>query len=313
MNSQAILLVAFGGPEKFEEVRPFISNVLKSHSVPQERVETVIEQYRAIGGRSPLNEITFQQAEALQTLLKSQENSLKVYVGMRNWTPFMEETLQQIAKDRIKTVRAIILSPFVCDASWTRYQKSLEQARKKIEEEPKITYAPPWYTHPLFIEAVLDRISEGLSRPGDIQKPIQNSYWLFTAHSIPVSMDEESEKLSEQKLSYSTQIVETAKKVVEKFGVKNWSVVYQSRSGNPQEKWLEPDISEKLSELHEKGNKSVFVVPIGFVCDHVEVLYDLDLKAKKCAEDLGIKYLRAKTVGVHPKFIQMLADLSEKS
>lgn len=306
MNQKAVLLVAFGGPSDPSEVRPFLTKLLEGRALPPQRIETVVQQYEAIGGKSPLNEITFQQAHALQNLLKSQKKCEKVYVGMRNWAPFIEETLQKMTQDGIKSVCAIILSPFVCEASWIRYQKSIEQAEKKINQDLKITYAQPWYSHPLFIEAVMDRI-------GEIQQPIQDSTWLFTAHSIPVSMNEDSKNFLKQKLSYSEQIYQTAEKIAQKCKVKEWAVVYQSRSGNPQEPWLQPDISDKISELHGQGIQSVFVVPIGFVCDHVEVLYDLDIKAQKTAEGLKVQYLRAKTVSDHPQFIQMLTDLIGKT
>lgn len=305
MEQKAVLLIAFGGPTHPSEIRPFLDKVLEGRSVPQQRIETVIQQYESIGGKSPLNEITFQQASALEALLKAEGNSEKVYVGMRNWHPLLSETLQQIVRDGSKKVSVIILSPFVCEASWTRYQKSIEQIERKINQDLQIIYARQWYHHPLFFEAMVDRMRE-------MKKSMRDSTCLFAAHSIPVSMNEDSKNLSEQKLTYSEQIEQTAEKIAQQLNIKNWSVVYQSRSGHPREKWLEPDISDKLSELAKVGVRSVVVVPLGFVCDHVEVLYDLDIKAKKTAEGLGMEYLRAKTVGTHPKFIRMLAELIGK-
>lgn len=305
MNFDAVLLIAFGGPNKFEEVRPFLSNVLRGHPVLPERLETVVEQYRAIGGASPITRITFQQAKALKTNLASKNSPLKVYVGMRNWFPTIQETLEQMRKDGVKRAIGIILAPHRCEASWQRYQLAVSQSQEKMGSNfLQIEYIEPWHNHPLFVQAISDSIEQTLSRE-KISTDDEKNYWIFTAHSIPISMDKES--------GYSAQVFETASAIAKKWNKKNWSLAYQSRSGRPADPWLEPDINKEISKCSSAGVRSVLVIPVGFVSDHVEVLYDLDIQAKKSAEELGMKFLRAKTVADHPKFIQMFAELVNDS
>ncbi|MBI2916323.1 MAG: ferrochelatase [Elusimicrobia bacterium] len=297
MNYDAVLLMAYGGPTRLEEVRPFLENATRGHSIPPKRIQTVREQYQAIGGSSPLNEITFQQARALETQLRAKGRPLKVYVGMRNWNPSLQETLQKMRRDGIQKSLGIILSPYKCEASWDRYIAAVEDARNKIgSDSPVIDFADPWQDRPLFQSALEDRIRNRIS--ADVR---ETCHWIFTAHSIPVSMDEKS--------GYSKQIRKTAQILSERFSKKNWNVAYTSRSGRPQDPWLEPDINDLLTELSRQKVSSVLVIPIGFVADHVEVLYDLDIRAKKRADDLNIQFFRVPTVMDHPFFIQMLAEL----
>lgn len=289
----AVLLIAFGGPEKFEDVRPFLANVLRGRPVPPERIETVVEQYRAIGGRSPLNEITVSQALALAGKLTELRLSLPVYIGMRNWTPYLRETLERMREDGVYRAFAIIMAPHRSPASWEKYRDAAEQARAdlKAADAPELVYVPAWHEHPLFIEAIADRV-KAAGAPDD-------AAWIFTAHSIPVEQDRVSD--------YSGQMRRTAELVARALGKKEWHIAFQSRSGNPQEEWLEPDIGDRIAELAAKGARSALAIPVGFVCDHVEVLFDLDIKARKAAEERGIRFFRAKTVEDHPRFIEMLA------
>lgn len=258
-----------------------------------------MEQYRAIGGRSPYNELTFRQAECLAALLREKGTPLKIYVGMRNWPPTLRETLYKMRREGVRRAVGLVLAPHRSQASWERYLEAVEEARKELGAESiSIDYCGPWHDHPLFIEAIAQSIRETL---GDRPVLESSNAWIFTAHSIPVEMDQES--------GYSKQVMATSARVAEKLGPAAWHLAYQSRSGRPEQPWLEPDVGDKIRELASKGTKTVLAVPVGFLCDHVEVLYDLDVKAAKAAEDAGVNFLRAKTVNDHPLFIAMLADL----
>lgn len=300
MNYDAILLFAFGGPAKFEEVKPFLANVTLGHNIPKERILTVIEQYKLIGGASPLTNITYRQAKLLEDSLKSKGIFLRVYVGMRNWTPLIQDTLVEMKNHGVKKALGIVMSLYRSEASWDRYLQALSQARENIGSgAPEIEFLNLRHDHPAMIDTIGERIMELQSFSPNALK--EDCYWIFSAHSIPLWMD--------QKSGYSQQILDTAKLVANRFQKKNWAIAFQSRSGSSEESWLEPDINDKLKELSSSGARSVLVIPVGFVSDHVEVLYDLDIKAKNRAEELKIAFYRSKTVNDHPKFIELLAEL----
>jgi ferrochelatase len=296
----AVLLIAFGGPTSMQEVRPFLANVLRGRPIPPERVEEVVRHYEEIGGRSPLNELTFRQASALRDLLQREGPQLPVYVGMRNWHPYLRETLARIRDDGHSRVIGLILSPQRNEAGWDRYQQNVREAREQIGPgAPHVEFLPPWNAHPLFIEAVSDRVELALAplQPGERAA----AALVFTAHSIPTKMAEDS--------GYAEQIDAAAHVVAERIGCSSYTIAYQSRSGNPRDPWLEPDIGEVIRERAATGTKRLVVVPIGFVCDHVEVLYDLDVEAKRIATEAGVELVRAQTVNDHPAFIRMMANL----
>ncbi|HEV8713456.1 MAG TPA: ferrochelatase [Candidatus Binatia bacterium] len=296
----AVLLIAFGGPEKIEDVRPFLANVTKGRPVPPQRLEEVIHHYEAFNGRSPLNKITFRQARALQRLLDQEGPRLPVYVGMRNWQPYFRETLAQMARDRVRHALGVILSAQQSEAGWDRYKENIEVAREQVgAHAPVVEYTPSWYDHPLFIEAVAD-----LTRQAFDQIPTERreqAPLVFTAHSVPATMP--------GTVAYVQQIETGAHLVAAKIGHTQWSVTYQSRSGDPRTPWLEPDLGVVLPQLAAEGAHEVVVVPLGFVCDHVEVLYDLDIEARQIAVQHGLNLIRVGTVNDHPTFIRMLADV----
>lgn len=295
----AVLMIAFGGPAKFEEVRPFLDNVLRGRPVPPERIEEVVHHYEVIGGASPLNALTMKQAKALEELLKREGPSLPVYVGMRNWHPYLKEVLTGMADHGVKKVLGFILSAHRSAASIARYTTRVEEARLDLgDRAPSIEYVEPWFDHPLFIEAVADQIKSSLrALPEERRKRAE---WVFTAHSIPVSMAEAS--------TYVQDLMASAERVAALMGHTRWRLAYQSRSGNPRDPWLEPDILDVMKEQAGRGVKDVVLIPIGFVCDHVEVLFDLDVEAKELARQLGVECWRVPTVGIHPKFIAMMAS-----
>ncbi len=296
----AILLIAFGGPENPDEIRPFLERVTEGRGIPPARLEEVAHHYELIGGRSPLNELTRRQAQGLRERLEREGRGTPVYVGMRNWRPFLDETLEALVADGRRRVRGIVLSAFRTEASWDRYIDSVAAAREVLgERAPAVEYAGPWAGNPLFIRAVADRVAatlEGLP-PASRAAPL-----VFTAHSVPRSMADAS--------PYVEQFAAAARRVSEAVGAARWRLAYQSRSGNPRDPWLEPDVCDSIEGLARAGENAVVVVPIGFVCDHVEVLYDLDVEARRKALDLGMEYHRAPAVNDHPLFIDMLAELS---
>jgi ferrochelatase len=296
----AVLLIAFGGPNSMDDVRPFLANVLRGRPVPPERVEEVVRHYERIGGRSPLTELTMRQAAALRAVLEREGPRLPVYVGMRNWDPYLRDTLAAMQRDGVRRAIGVILAAQHSDASWERYQRDVAAARAQLDGVvPEIDFASGWYDHPLFIEAVAEQARATLSAlDADRRSAAQ---LIFTAHSIPTAMAAES--------PYERQLNEGARLVAARLGYADYTLAYQSRSGNPREPWLGPDIVEVVRERAARGVRDLLVVPLGFVCDHVEVLYDLDVGAKQAAEAVHVGLLRAPTVNDHPSFIRMLASV----
>jgi len=300
MPYDAVLLIAFGGPEKMLDVRPFLANVLKGRPVPPQRLEEVVHHYELFGGRSPLNEITFRQAKVLGELLAREGPHLPVYVGMRNWRPYLYEALETMAANGVKRALGLILSAQQSEAGWDRYQENIATARAQVgEHAPIIDYIPGWHNHPLFIAAATELTQRALDQVNADRRML--APLVFTAHSVPVAMPGTPR--------YVQQIEEGARLVAERLGHSRWSVAYQSRSGDPYTPWLEPDIGAVLPKLAADGAQDVVVSPIGFVCDHIEVLYDLDTEAKQIAVKHGLNFIRAGTVNDHPTFICMLADV----
>jgi protoporphyrin/coproporphyrin ferrochelatase len=300
ISYQAVLLIAFGGPSSSEEIRPFLARVTQGTAIPLQRLEEVAHHYEAVGGKSPLNEITARQARAVQTLLCERGMNLPVYVGMRNAAPFLVETLRQMAGDGVERALGFILSSHHTEASWERYQRNVADARLEMgADPPEIQYCAGWHDHPLFIQTWCELIRERLAGIAREQHPA--TPLVFTAHSVPVPMANRS--------PYVEQLEITARAIAEKIGHKNWSIAYQSRSGNPGDAWLEPDINPVMRDLSIQGATDVVVAPIGFVCDHVEVLYDLDIEANKTAAQAGIKLHRVGCPNDHTTFVQMIADV----
>lgn len=301
LEVNSVLLLAFGGPGSPEEIRPFLGCVLRGHPVPPERVEEVVRHYEAVGGKSPLVEITHRQARALEKALGERGLRLPVYVGLRHSSPFIRDVLDRMAADGARRALGFILSTHQSDASWERYKKGVAEARSVLVSSPAVEFCPGWHTHPLLIQAFAELIQPEFEKIDPQKRP--STPLLFTAHSIPSAMAARS--------SYTVQVRETAKLVAERLGHRSWSIAYQSRSGGPDESWLEPDIGNCLRDLADSGANEVVVAAIGFVCDHVEVLYDLDIEARSIAEGLGMRFLRVSSLNDHPTFIRMMAEVVE--
>jgi ferrochelatase len=297
---QAVLLIAFGGPTSRDEIRPFLARVLKGIPIPPQRVEEVAHHYEAVGGKSPLNEITERQAQALERMLRQQGLALRVYVGMRNSSPFFADTLRQMAQDGVRKVLGFILSSHKTEASWDRYQKNIADARAELGgNAPEVDYCGGWHDHPLFIQSWAERIETSFA-----EIPVEKrraTPLIFTAHSLPTPMAARS--------SYVSDVQVTARWIAAALGHDRCSLAYQSRSGKPSDPWLEPDVNDAIRKIAQEKVNDVIVAPIGFVCDHVEVLYDLDIEAKQNAAACGVRLLRAGCPNDHPTFIKMMAHV----
>ncbi len=293
----AVLIVGFGGPTRPDEIRPFLQNVTRGRAIPPARLEEVAHHYEAIGGRSPYNELTMRQADALRALLAWEGPALPVYVGMRNWAPYVKDVMREIAAAGVRRIFCFPMAPHRSEASWERYRQTVGEALAALGAgAPAVGYPEPWHTHPLFIGATASRMSDTFESIAPTERA--RAQVVFTAHSIPVEMDAQS--------GYSTQIAESCRLVADRLGVERWMVAYQSRSGNPRDPWLEPDIGQVLRGL---AGQTAVVMPIGFICDHVEVLYDLDIEAASVARASNVTMRRSATVGGHPLFIRMIAEL----
>ena len=296
----SVLLIAFGGPTSREEIRPFLENVTRGRRIPRERIEEVARHYEQMpGARSPLPELTQRQAAALRSGLERAGLALPVHVGMRNWHPYLHEALAAMAACGARRALGIILSSLRTEASWDRYRQDVGEARARIPGAPEVVYAPSFCDRRLFIEAVADRASAAFE-----EIPRERRAWaplIFTAHSVPVPMADAS--------PYVAELTESADRVASLIHHKRWSIAYQSRSGNPREPWLEPDIGDVIRSLANDGERDLVVVPIGFVCDHVEVLYDLDVRARAIADEHRVRLHRATTLNDHPKFVELLVEL----
>ena len=293
----SVLLIAFGGPTSRAEIRPFLDNVARGRRIPAERLEAVARHYEAMpGGCSPLNMLTEAQAAGLRARLGA---GVPIYVGMRNWQPYLHESLGAMARDGRRRALGVILSPFRCEASWERYMADVAAAAARVASPPEVVYAPPWFDHPRFVAAVAERVAAALAEiPADAR---EQTPLVFTAHSIPRAMAEAS--------PYVSDFTAAATAVMQRLGHTRWMLAYQSRSGAPRDPWLEPDVGETIRDLAKAGERRVLVVPIGFVVDHVEVLHDLDTEARTIATQHGVTYHRAAAVNDHAAFVEMLADL----
>lgn len=294
----AVLVIAFGGPETVEDIRPFLTKVTQGR-VPAERLENVARHYELFGGKSPVKEITFRQAEALRATLEKRDIPLPVYVGMRNWHPFLTDTVRRMGQDGVKRAVGVIMSVYQSRSSWGQYQADVANAIAETGVGLSVSYTQPLFDQGGFVETVSNRVRECLEAIP--QHDRNEAHLLFTAHSLPYS--------DPQVELYAKQVHASATLASNNLNHADWQVAYQSRSGRPQDPWLEPDINHVLRNLKSRGVKHIVAVPIGFVCDNIEVLYDLDVEAKETATQAGITLLRAKTVSDDQIFVNGLAEM----
>jgi ferrochelatase len=296
----ALLIVAFGGPEGMEDVIPFLENVVRGRNVPRQRLLEVARHYELFGGVSPLNEQNRALMTTLQMEFETHGVELPIYLGNRNWRPFLVDTLRQMAADGVKNALAFFTSAYSSYSSCRQYLEDIARAQVEVgPNAPHVHKLRACYNHPGFIEPTIENVRDALAQiPAERRA---SSHIAFTAHSIPVSMA--------QNCPYQAQLEEVARLVAEGVGHPRWQLVYQSRSGPPHQPWLEPDIGKHLERLKAEGVEDVVVAPIGFISDHMEVVYDLDTEAKQLAKKINLNMVRAATVGVHPAFVKMIREL----
>lgn len=301
----ALLFVTFGGPEGPDDVLPFLENVLRGRNVPRERMLEVAEHYHQFGGVSPINQQTRELIAAVEPELRRHGIDLPIYQGNRNWHPLLTDTVADMARDGVKRALAFIISAYSSYSGCRQYRENIEAARQSAgASAPAVDKLRAFYNHPDFIAATVDRVRAAWEQVPEERR--SRARIAFTAHSIPESMA--------RSCDYERQLTETCRLVSEGIGVEaeRWRLVYQSRSGRPQDPWLEPDIVDHLRELHRQGVEDVVVAPIGFLSDHMEVLYDLDDEAARACADMGLNMIRAGTVGTHPRFVQMIRKLVQE-
>ena len=295
-NYDALLVVSFGGPEGMDDVIPFLENVLRGRNVPRERMLQVAHHYELFGGVSPINQQNRDLIAALKIELEKNGPRLPIYWGNRNWHPLLPDTLRQMAADGIQNALAFVTSAYSSYSSCRQYRQNIADAQAAVGPgAPHVEKLRAFYNHPFFIEANVDRVREAMAEV-DSTAPL-----VFTAHSIPESMAATCD--------YVAQLTETGGRIARELGVTNWQLVYQSRSGSPAQPWLGPDVSDHLRALRLEGTTNVVVAPIGFVSDHMEVVYDLDVEARRVCEEIGLNMVRARTAGTHPAFVRMIREL----
>jgi len=299
----AILVLGFGGPEGPDDVMPFLENVTRGRNVPRARLLEVAEHYYHYGGVSPINQQCRDLITALKPELERRRLDLPIYWGNRNWHPMLEATMAEMNSAGVKRALALVLSAYSSYSGCRQYREDIQRARRSVGEDraPRVDKVRVWYNHPDWIAVNAERVREGLNQLPEALRAAARI--AFTAHSIPTSMA--------TNCHYERQLQETCRLVTEALGIPEdrWSLVYQSRSGRPSDPWLEPDILDHLRMLRDEGVGAVVVQPIGFLSDHMEVLFDLDEEAREVSEELGLRMVRAGTAGTHPTFISMLGEL----
>jgi ferrochelatase len=298
---KALLLLAFGGPRSLDEVEAFFTRLFWDRKPSPQQLEKVKERYRLIGGGSPLPEITFKQAQALENSLNIRGDRFKSYVGMRYGQPLIEETLKEILHDGIKDVVAIPMTPFRSRFSTGAYREELNRANIISEERLKIIFIERWYTHSLFFEAVTKRVEEGLRQFTSEER--KRVHLIFTVHSLPESIIGND--------PYVQDMSESVEEVLKRIEPLPWHMAFQSKGGGP-EKWVGPDVETVLVEINKIGVREVLIIPIGFVSDHIEILYDIDMVYRQKAESLGMILKRTTSLNASDKFIEALTTIVEE-
>jgi ferrochelatase len=302
----SVLVISFGGPQGPDDIRPFLANVLRGRRVSPERVEEVAHHYELFGGVSPITAITRGQAEGLRVRLAAAGHRLPVYVGMRNWHPLLTDTLREIHTAGCRHAVGFIAAAQHSYSSCQQYRENVAAARMELRKEGRdvdVTFVGSWFDHPLFIAANAGHVVEARNRLPDASRAAARL--IFTAHSVPVPMASASR--------YEAQLRESSRLVAERAGMSDWALVYQSRSGRPGDPWLEPDICDYLRRERAAGLSAAVLCPIGFVSDHVEVLYDLDREAADVSREIGLPMTRAESVNQDPRFLDMMADVVLKT
>ena len=300
----SVLIVSFGGPHGPADVRPFLERVLRGRRVRPERIEEVAHHYDLFGGVSPITEFTRRQAEGLQRRLAAAGHPMPVHVGMRNWHPLLADTLRAMHEAGLRRAIGFIAAAHHCYSSCQQYRENVAETRAELRSatgggDVAVTYVESWFDHPLFVAAQAGRVRGALERlPASLRGAAR---LVFTAHSIPTQMAEASR--------YREQLRESGRLIAEQAAVADWALVYQSRSGRPEDPWLEPDVCDYLRQARAAGLRAAVLCPVGFVCDHIEVLYDLDREAADVCAEVDLPMARAAAVNDDPLFLDMMTDV----
>lgn len=299
----AVLVVSFGGPQGMDDIRPFLANVLRGRRVAPARLDEVAHHYERFGGVSPITAITLAQAEGLRARLAHHGPQLPVYVGMRNWHPLLPDVLAQMSRDGVRRAVGFITAAHKSYSSCGQYKANVADARRELAAQGladvDVRFVDDWYEREGFVMANAVRVAAAIQAlPTELRA---GARVVFTAHSIPLAMAEGSR--------YRENLAASARAVMARLGRGDYAVVYQSRSGRPEDPWLEPDVNDYLRAAQAEGVRAVVLSPLGFVCDHVEVLYDLDHEAAETARGLGLVLTRAKAVNDDARFVDLMADV----
>lgn len=300
----ALLWLSFGGPEGPDDVLPFLENVTRGRGVPPQRLAEVAEHYQHFGGVSPINALNRSAIAAVEAELAAQGIELPVYFGNRNWTPYVEDAVAEMAADGVRRALVFPTSTYGGYSACRQYDEDIERARAAVgAEAPELTKLRQFFDHPLFVESFADAVRAAEAELSGASRLV------FTAHSIPVAADRAAGPAQDGGYLYSRQVAEAARLVAAEVGAAEYDVVWQSRSGPPHIAWLEPDIVDHVEKLAGAGVGAVVVCPVGFVSDHLEVVWDLDSEAAARAAELGMGFARAATPNADPRFAQLVVEL----
>ena len=291
----AVLLMAYGSPNSLEEVAEYLRQVRGGRSTTPAEVERLRDRYRKVGGQTPLLKITLAQASALQARFDSDRVPARVHVGMKHWHPFIEETVQNVVSEGASSIVGLALAPHYSKLSIGGYEEAVRRGLDKTKPVP-FSMIESWHTQPHLIQALTQRVQTGLDT---MEKPSDVAL-LFTAHSLPKRFVSEDDP-------YFAQLNETSRLVAHRAGARFWDFAFQS-AGEPADSWLGPQIKEKIAELSRKGFREILVCPVGFVSDHLEILYDLDIEAKEYGLSLGARVARTSSLNDDPEFISAIAE-----
>lgn len=295
----ALLLVSFGGPEHPDDVVPFLENVTAGRGIPRERLEEVGQHYFLFGGKSPINELNLALLDGMRKDFAEHDIDLPIYWGNRNWDPYLRDAARQMAADGVKKAVCFVTSAYSSYSGCRQYREDLYDASSGLEIE--LSRVRHYFNHPGFVGPFVEATRTAL------QAAPAGTHVIFVTHSIPTTMNDASGGPGRQ--AYVRQHESVAALVADGAGAESYSLAYCSRSGSPHVPWLEPDVNDHMTELKESGVESVVVVPIGFISDHMEVIYDLDTEGKATAAELGLRYERVDTPGTHPDFVSMVREL----
>ena len=299
-----VLLMAYGGPASLDDLPGYLADIRSGRPTPKAVVEEIGHNYSLIGGKSPLLEITRRQGEAVETLLNANGVRYRVYLGMRHWSPWIEETIRDMIADGIQRAVAIVMAPHYSSMSIARYFKKIESGLEMYEGQIEFEYVNGHHTAPKYIQALVNRVREGIARwPETVRDSV---HVILSAHSLP-------ERILKMGDPYQDQLFETARLVAQGTGLRDdqWSWSYQS-AGRSGEAWLGPQIHDRVAQLAAKGVRNMVSVPIGFVCDHVEILYDIDILAQSVARTHGVRLERPPALNTDPLYMETIADLARE-